>query len=333
MKKTNVMSVTELFNLVPMFQDIIKTLETKNFVDPGHMVPGVNKTIGVLSPLERAIYTVLDNSDEEFSKIGECAGGKITFNCLSESAFKLGLCPFMGKLKDMQLMYGSMKSLRDFMFALISSRLDAHTRGLDSVDLNSSYRITTSTEIETPETIELFEDWDKMSTEELLVVSLKDTFFETNSELIQKMIYVDESQDVLESDKVIRDMTEFEKVFWTMYSNKYNQLNIKEKELDELFSGDAFEKINLGFVSMWDIMFDVDPFEEGDQYRPKDENHSDVKKVEELSIEIQTMRFELNSMIDFFRSVIMSDIPKEDLDNYISQGVRKGFKVIVFDKK
>ncbi|MCF7835173.1 hypothetical protein K9M48_03920 [Candidatus Gracilibacteria bacterium] len=314
-----------------MLKDVIQTLEKREFTDPGDDISDGNTIIGVMSPLERAIYTVLERSSLKFKSLGECPHGTVNFGCLSTFMFEMEFCPFVKELTAIKGEVSYNKELRDLMFALIESRLYIRNREIDNVNLNSKFRITTSTKIEIPETIELFEGWEKMDVNAMLEISLKSTILEPVLEIIQTAKFDDVDDPVASNEEFIREMNVFEKGLWTLYSKLHDELKAKSEEKDNLLDGPAFKKSSSTTIIGLGMMMGVGMSATKESYSFKDPKHADVIRVKKLSEEISTIETRIDPLKKLFWKVVASGIPQEKLDKYDSKGIRQGFKIVVYN--
>ncbi|MEI7563900.1 MAG: hypothetical protein WCJ39_10130, partial [bacterium] len=68
--------LTDLFGSSPLFTEVLEALRTRQFIDIIHPYDGEYTLIGSLSPLERALYTVVIRPEVEIGKIGICPVSK-----------------------------------------------------------------------------------------------------------------------------------------------------------------------------------------------------------------------------------------------------------------
>lgn len=318
-----------------MFEKVLDVLESQRFDMLPNSRPDGHTIIGIMSPLERACSTVLQEVDAKIiSKIvalGDCQRGTPSIRCLDNVVVELEICPFAKNILAIKAEYPhqSQNILRRFMFTLIGNRMLAFYPSIEDVDLSRNFVITTSTEMDPPETIEMFENFEELSLEETLTMSIKGTFLEQIIAVAEAGEFVDETTVVKDHELFVREMTTLEKACWTVYSNYYDACKKLSDERNALHEGDAFECF--GSVITISLGSDDDSSAEG-LYIPKDENHPDVLRTIQISEELQTIETKMEPLKKFLWNMIASGIPKNVSDGHSNRGIRTGFKVVVYNK-
>lgn len=321
--KTN-LSLVELFSGVPMFAKMLEVLKSKQFIIPENPPKDEHTTIGVMSPLERACYAVLDSPEDKIKSLGVCPIGHLDSGCMNAVMVELDFCPFAKQLLAIREEYPHQKGIHNLMFGLIQSRMQKNHSDLENISLTEGFRIMTSTKMNSPETIEVFEGIENMSVEEMIKVSFQNTFMESVIATFETGKFVDESSPIKDGEIFIREMTTFEKALWTVYSTLFDEKKAKIQKLEKLMEGDAFHtmgmSISLGRGSSSIGMIIA-----------AEKGHSDVIEAEKLEQEISSFDAQLQPLDSLFWSVVRST-SKEKHDMYDTTGVRKGFKIVMFDE-
>jgi len=326
MKKTK-SSLVELFSGVPMFKRVMEVLESKKFVGIPKDLSFVDRiSIGVMSPLERACYTVLHEPDEKIKSLGKCRIAHLDSDCINSVVVEMEICPFSTQLLAIGKEYPHHKTIQEFMSALIESRLGARKLKLESLSLHAGFRIATRTKIDPPATIETFNDIKKMSVEKMLEVSLKGTFLEAVIKALETGVFKEEAEPIAEGEVYIREMIAFEKAVWTTYSTLFDTYKAKMEERKQLMKGDAFQHLGL-MISISSGSGSAEPL-----IIPKDENHPDVIKVSQLGEEIKLLDPEMDHLNELLWNIVKSNIPQDKLDAYDTTGIRQEFKIVMFNE-
>ncbi|MEI6118506.1 MAG: hypothetical protein WCP92_04700 [bacterium] len=324
MEETTKLSLVELLSGVPAFDKVLEVMKSKQFVSPDSEVAPDAILIGVMSPLERACYTLLNVPISKLPLLGKCPNGTVEGRCLSVFTFEMNECPFANELAEISKEFDVVKPLRDLMFALIQSRLGA--MNLDSIHLNVGFKLSTSTAITPSETIEVFQGAEELPLEEMLEISLKGTFMESVLATMQSGVFVGDDPAIKEGEQVIRPMTDFEKALWTEISKSFQTGKLKSDELDTLLgTSDAF--VHMGMVIS--VGTDIDT---GGIFGVTDENHPDVAKAHQLREELSQLKSSAKSLKSFFWAVVKSNTTQEYLDLYDTTGVRQGFQITMFNE-
>ena len=136
------------------------------------------------------------------------------------------------------------------------------------------------------------------------------------------------NQSIEPKEVFVRNMTVFEKALWTMDINLTDAYNKAAIELQELHKGGAFiTAFSLLTLSSEGISGP------STHYLPRDENHADVIKANSLEKQIELQKIEVKIVDDLLWEVIMAGIDPETLEAYTSQGIRKRFKIVVYNKE
>lgn len=322
-KKT--ISFVELFNGIPMLHNVLPVLEGKTFTDSDLAPRDGYVVIGVMSPLERACFTFLDAAEKKVNAMGDCSFGTLNAGCMQNIVVELEFCPHAQELLALRNEYPYMGEVRDFMFALIRSRMNALYPDLDRMSLNQGFQIMTASDSVSPVPYETFEGWETMSVEDILNVSCKGTFLENIPDVIAQATFIDGEREVGESELVIRTMTDIEKALWTSYSTLFYQKKAKAEEVETLHEGEAFHR--MGFA----ISIGGGSVSGEKLYFPKDKNHPDVAKVEQLKAEIE----KLEPGIEVFNTLFWTTVrhgSEEQQKLYDTTGIRKEFQLVMFNE-
>jgi len=325
MKKTK-LSFIELFKGVPMFQKVLTVLESKQFVDAGMQKIGDDIIIGVMSPLERACYTVLQQTDQKISAL-TCPVKNLNANCLDKLIVKIGLCPLSDQLLAIKKEYPHQKDIRNFMFGLITSRLKKICPDIENVKLCEGFRLTTSTKITAPETIEKFASFNKRSSmEKMLENSFKNTFMEPVFEILKKGEFIAIDKPIKDGEVFVREMNDFEKALWSYFSQVIDISKAKSKELETILH----ESLGSAFDSLLSLLTTDTISEDG--IAEKNKIDALTEKTNLLLKESDDLKSILTPMTSLVWNILKSNIPDEKLEVYDATGVRDGFKVVVFDE-
>ena len=303
-KKT--LSLVELLKGVPALQQVLDVMESKKFVSSDTEISADAIIIGMLSPLERGCFTVLDIPISKLSSLGKCPINDVESRCLTAFKFEMNECPFTKELGLIADEFDAVKSLRSFMFALITSRLKS--LNLDSIHLNVDFKLSTSAKITTPETIEVFQGAEELSLEEMLAVSVKGTFLEPVIAIMESGNFIDEEDLIQDGEQYVRDMSDFEKALWMEISKIFQTGKTKSDELDKLVkTSDVF--VPVGMMLSFAI------------------------KANQLGAELEQLESFAKPLKSFFWNVVKSNIHQEILDCYQTTGIRHGFKIVMFNEE
>ncbi|MCX6824551.1 MAG: hypothetical protein NT085_05530 [candidate division SR1 bacterium] len=279
--------------------------------------------------MEKACLTVLESDGivAKMEALGSCTGGIPSRLCFTLIELEPDHCPFIKEITEIKKEIEGREMVHELMFGLLQSRLNVQKLGLEDIMLCSDFQVTTSTEIDTLEIFELFPGAEEMSLEEMLQVSLKGTFLEPVIAIMESKQFIDEDAELKDGEVFIREMTDFEKALWTVYSTLFEEQKSKKKEKDTLEGGDAF------FTS--GIVLSIGPRSLGANRLcvPIDENHPDVLTVKNLSEEIDVLEFQIDLLNKFFWTLIKGNIPQEQMADFSTIGVRQGFKIVTFNKE
>jgi hypothetical protein len=328
MKKKN--SLTDLFGSSQLLAGVLTVLKTKQFIDVIHPYDGEYSLLGKLSPLERAIYTVLIRPVIAIDNLGSCSllRHPVTFDCINMFKAKGEKCPFANQLTAIRNEFPP-NALTELLHELIHSRLNVMELDLPDIRLCPDFLIVTSKkDVQSQSPIQSFETIDSMSMEEMLEVSLKGTFLGPIFEIINSGKFYVGKQALESRDVVVRDMTLLEKGFWTRELQLVEAYDKATIELQELYKGNAF----IPMFSLFTLSSEgiSGPSQ---SYLPTDPEHADAIKATSLEREINKIKTEVKIVDDFMWEIIMSGIPKDTLDAYTSQGIRKKFKIVVYNKE
>ena len=234
--------LADLFGSSPLFTEVLEILRTRQFIDVIHPCDEEWTFLGTLSPLERALYTVIISPEVEIGKVGICpvSEEQVVLHCLNLFKFEQNSCPFIDKLTAIEKTCPPV-ILGKFMRELINSRLKVMEMNLPDIRLVPEFKITTSkkdVQLLTP--MQLFEGIESMSVEEMLETSLKGTFMEPIIDIISSGKFRLGNQSIEPKEVFVRNMTVFEKALWTMDINLTDAYNKAAIELQELHKGGAF---------------------------------------------------------------------------------------------
>lgn len=326
MKTKEKLSLVKLFSGVPMFEKVMNILKSKVFITPDTPRKDGFTTIGLMSPLERACYSVLEASTEKIKALGECKFGHLHAGCVNTVMVELDFCPFAKQLVAIREENPYQKDLRSFMFSLIRSRMTAKHPDLEKISLCEEFRIMTPTKMDPPETIEVFEGMEKMSVEEMLEVSLKGTFLEPVLDVLTTEKFVDDDSPMKEGEEIIREMTSLEKALWTSYSVLFEEMRIKSDKMEKFMEkSDAFHdvgmSIGLGMGSPRVAKFIA-----------AEKGHPDTIEVEKMQQEISVIDSCIDPLNSFLWNIIQSHVPADKQEQYDSTAIRQGFKIVMFNE-
>lgn len=324
------LSLVELFRGVPMFAKMLDIMESQRFdALPDPRPDGHNTIIGLMSPLERACSTVLHEAAAKITALGDCRRGHPDVRCLGNIVVELEICPFAKSILAIKAEYPNQSMIRDFMFALITQRMLASYPNIEDAALSGNFVITTSTEMEAPETIEMFEGFEKLSLEEILAISIEGTFLESIIAIVETGEFTDTDSPVTDTEIFVREMTLLEKACWTHYSRLFETKKKLSDERTALRKGDAFHRLGM----MITISLGSDDSGAEELYVPTDDNHPDVLRVNKISEELDAIKSKMEPFKTLFWGMINSGISQKTSDEYASHGVRQGFKIVVFNEK
>jgi hypothetical protein len=283
MDKNKKKSLVELFTGVPFFKKVLEIMISKVFIDLDNPCPDGCTIVGVMSPLERACWTVFVKRDKEIEDY----------------------------LDDLQ----------DFMFNLILSRIQKDYPDLKYTHLHQGFSIMIFTEVDTSKTIEVFEGIEEMSLEEMLEVSLKNTFLEPIFDIFETGKFIDARTSIKDGEVIICEMTTLEKVLWTIYSHLFENREAKIEELQKLMKSDTFFPMG--------IAISVDGYSCGinTTFIGK-KDHPETIKAENLEKEISLLDVRSEPLLSLFSTVVYSDFLN---GKYANIGVRKNFKIVNVD--
>lgn len=332
-EKESEKNLVEAFRGLPLMNKVIDILEKKEFIDPGDNIRIGNVIIGVMSPLERSIYTVIEQPTNKIKELGTCPHGTLDSGCLSSFSFELGFCPFVDQLTIIKTEHKNNKTLRDMMFALIKSRLDTNIREIESIHLDSKFCITTTSPIPVPETIEVFENFEQMGLEEMLEVSLRGTFLEPIIGVLKSGEFKDIPDSIVEGELFLREMTPFEKAMCTTLMSISETIDPMIEEHTKLLRGENFisstrPKIDVQSFGGIGIMISIGGSGHEEHFEPKDKNHPDVLRIMELKKEIEKGKTKGNFITELLTSIIKMSIDEEKINEFDSIGIRAGFQIV-----
>lgn len=328
MKTKTEVSLVELLRGVPMFKRVVEILESKEFVNPDQAIPDGSRIVGLMSPLERACYSFLENEGDVVQRLealGECSpDNRPDPTCLMLVDYSD--CPFVEQIREINTDFKTRKIIRKLMFSLIESRLEKAGMDLNNLSLNKDFRITTTTKMDPPETIEVFEEWENWSVEEMFAKSLKDTFLAFVPELLNSKAFVDETTEISEEELFIREMTDLEKVLRTKINETFALGTAKSAELEKFLMKSNIFNMHGICISIGGGSSDV-----GAMFGVTDDTHPDAIKARTLNNEVHQLKNELELLNDLFWKIVESGTTELESKAYDITGIRKGFKVVMFN--
>jgi len=323
MSNKKVTLLIEAFRGIPVMNQVLNILEKGEFTDPGDTIPDSSTLIGVMSPMERSIYTLLHQVDYQIKSLGVCPFGNLGIGCLDSFNFELRICPYVEDLTKIKESAGNQEMIRDLMFAIIKDRLDTYKRSFEHVGINEKFQITTRSRVTINQSIKDFIGFEQMNLEELMEVSIEGTFLEQIADILESRQFIDADDAIKESDSFIREMTSFEKAIYTLMIQSIEPLQPLQEEHNNLLQGDAFEAVPVPNIFM-------ELFMDGKKsFRPKDETHPDFLRVEELKKLIKVGYEEIESISNIMWLIIKMNIDPEMENGYDSRAIRAGFKIVV----
>lgn len=316
----------ELLSGVPLFTKVLEVLNSQVFLDSDELVSEDNTVVGIMSPLERACFTVLKSSgNDALAALGSCPHDKPGSRCVDFDEGDPLFCPYINQphcphfaeLKVIKADAARNEKLFVFLSSLIQSRLQTRSRNISVLHLNKDFRISTPEEIDVPETIEVFESFSfrtiDNSLENLLDMSLKGTFLESVLSIVHAKKFTYEKQRITKNDIVIRDMSIFEKALQTLLTTVREDLKTKQSEFLKLMDG----------IDIAEALFDLvltgnDPLERISS------------QLEVFSQKIPLLEAQEEYLNTFFWMVVKSNMSQEQIKTHTCTGFR-GSKIVVSD--
>lgn len=296
----NNVNLVEILKGIPMFDQVLEILEKKEFIKPNSSSTPEDVAISEMSPLERAIYTriarIQNDVENELNSISSPGKDKISLKCFECFGFMIGVCPVGAEIEAVDTKDKERKFLEDFMYGLITSRLiKTDALLLRGICIRDSFMII-SHDVEAPKSISTFE-FENASLEKMVQMSLKGTFMEKVSEILETNQFVDPESLLEENEEIIREMLPIERAIYSVWKFIHdNVMQIKESNGIEKIE---FDEKNLSIVD---------------------------SVVKELCVN----KIQEGSIDDVLWSLIKVGI-KGKYEKSDSIGIRSGFKVVGFE--
>ncbi|MEI7558358.1 MAG: hypothetical protein WCJ45_06210 [bacterium] len=312
----------ELLSGVPLFVKVLEVLKSQVFLDSDELLSEGDTIVGIMSPLERACFTVLKSSgNDALSALDSCPHDKPGSRCVDFDEGDPLFCPYINQphcphfaeLKVIKADAARNEKLFAFLSSLIQSRLQTRSRNISVLHLNKDFRISTPEEIDAPDTIEMFESFSLYSSEDLLDISLKGTFLESILSIVLAKKFTYEKQRITKNDIAIRDMSIFEKALQTLLTTVREDLKTKQSEFLKLMDG----------IDIAEALFDLvltgnDPLERISS------------QLEVFSQKIPLLEAQEEYLNTFFWMVVKSNMSQEQIKTHTCTGFR-GSKIVVSD--
>jgi hypothetical protein len=325
MKKTK-FSLVEFFSGAPMFERVLKVLESKQFISPSLQKAADDVVVGVMSPFERACYSFLQESNQKINVLGNCPNpfNKIDNDCLNNIIVEIGICPFSDQLLALKKEYPNQKEIRIFMFGLIRSRLKETYPDIESIKLCEGFLITASTKIAVPDTMEKFAGFKRLSMEKMLENSFKNTFMAPVFEILKTGEFVSTDEPIKDGEILVHEMGDFEKALWMYISQVVGLSENKRDEMKKLLHDGSNVILDL-----------LTSFLNGkDNSVAKGKSYVDdlSEKTNKFIKENSDLKAIIDPMDSLLWNMIKSVIPQEKLDVYDLISIREGFKVVMSNR-
>lgn len=270
MKNKQNVEVVELLSGVPFLSKIMEILKSKEFIDTDFQRPEKFFLIGEMSPVERACYSVLVKmkSDEKFYK-------EIDF----------------------------------FLWELVRSRMKKNHENHDLLIFCKGFLIMKKPKHRGPlKAIDKFRNIEKMSVEEMLTVSLKDTFIEGILKIIQNEAFIDESEPIENGEILIRKMNVFEKSLKTLISKLTEDVNLQIDEFQNIIQKDkAITHKSYPIKTIIEGLSDDNP---------------NKKRLIMIEKTMETKNHKIGHLDDLFWKIVLCDILNKNKKITIKQGFK-----------
>ncbi len=326
-------NLADAFKGIPAMKQVIEILEKGEIIDHGSEIGDNRRIIGLLSPLEQAINMVIGAPLEKSKELGVFC----TFDEHGPSCFPIFSTEFWSFKDLMSPDRKDHEMLRELMFALIKSRLDADARGIDDLQINSKFRITAGNHIPIPESIEVFQGSHKMDVEQMLEISLRGTLLEPIIAILKSGEFIDVETEIADGDMFIRELIPIEKSIATMINASNQAINPKIMQHEQLLQGENFtpvfrpkiEYTPFGGRDMLMILKGESDMETC--YASHDDNHPDAILVRALRDEIGVEKDRVSKLDHIFWLIVTSNLNEEQVFGFEKIGQRSGFQIVIFN--
>lgn len=342
MSKTKVGKLIVAFRGIPVMNEILNILEKKQFAIVKEEKGAAETIVGVLSPLERAMFTFLEGTESDFNaridaivtgKDDGCSGLRV--RCTKMIARDIDHCPYGTEIKEFMTTHPLVMHM-DFVQKVKNVLVNSRIPDAEKMVANF-FVVSTTPSAENPD-YEHFSGWEDMSLEELMAISIKGTALEEVADILEVGEFSCSNDEVVaEGEVVVRGMTDFEKAINTYVYRLKQQLEPLTAEAQAIQEGPNYEKsmrpkidvdeVLRGFVTMISIMMgEMEP-----TYREKDPNHPDALRLKEISGQLKTVASKLTELSYWHWPIIEMNIDPQMLTDYEVKGVREGFKIVVYN--
>jgi hypothetical protein len=334
MNETTFFSLIQSWKGTPM-EAVMNILRTGKFVEPTEPVVK-NKIAGLMSPLEKAIFSQLDSLEntmkEKLAALASSSGDDVSVKCFECPSYRMGgICPAIKEVREIKRQFDDDgETLKALLSHLIYELLGVHSffvaKGFLIISTDENFKSTYKKNRRNTNT---------KGEQELFEESIKGTFLETAINLMETEEFQDHEMPIAEGEKIITELNSFEKSMLTIVLKYNTEIKAILKEFKELSKSNALEQIlgnanplaelfggfGFGGFGLGIMMFDMNNKE--DQEREK--------KAQEISEKLGNLVGHGKTLEMIFYGMIETQVVSDALDNRSHLGVRNGFKLVSFE--